>query len=112
MDFSNYLESLERPVKPKRPFSGNQPTIAQAQAYIKSCEGYDALLEAYQIAWAVYKKREAAVLARFKQDALLEVGLSNHRNADKIYAYAWDETDSCGLEDVFAALQDLAELAF
>jgi hypothetical protein len=46
----------------------------------------------------------------FKEDALKEVGLSNHPKSDKIYQMAWEKGHSEGLQAVYYALQELAKI--
>lgn len=46
----------------------------------------------------------------FKYDALAEVGLADHPNADKIYNYAWDKGHASGLLEVLQELEELSEL--
>jgi hypothetical protein len=46
----------------------------------------------------------------FKEDAIVEAGLHNHSKAEKAYELAWNYGHSSGYNDVWAYLQDLAEL--
>ena len=46
----------------------------------------------------------------FTHDALKDVGLKNHPNKDKIFDYAWERGHSCGLEEIYIELCELADL--
>lgn len=52
-----------------------------------------------------YRLREV-----FKTDSLTEVGLINHKNADKIWDKAWSEGHAEGLQRVLEELEELADL--
>ena len=57
-----------------------------------------------------YREEEARLLGVFKEACLEDVGLADHPNAEKIFRYAWDNSHSSGLLDVYQELYDLANL--
>ena len=61
-----------------------------------------------------YCRENARLEAKFKADALYDVGLAGpkgqHPKADKAFALAWEHGHSSGHHKVYGFLQDLAEL--
>lgn len=62
-----------------------------------------------------YVRENQRLEAKFKADALYDVGLQGpngqgHPKADKAFALAWDHGHSSGFSEVYNYLQELAEL--
>lgn len=57
-----------------------------------------------------YNNEDVRIYNLFKKDALEEVGITNHKNAEKIFSYAYRENHSEGYEAIFQNLQELADL--
>jgi len=60
--------------------------------------------------FGAYSKVEDGLIAKFKADALEEVGLTDHPKADRIWDKAWDERADEGIWEVFDELEELADL--
>jgi len=74
--------------------------------------GYKREDEDYQMDVDDYWRKRKVVYDNFKQACLEDVCLEKHKNADKIFAYAWDQSHSEGLRSVHITLCDLAELFY
>ena len=67
-------------------------------------------IDEYKEAMKDYRREGNRLMEQFKTDVLEEVGLTGHAKADKIYAKAWEDGRSEGLQVVLLNLEDLAEL--
>ena len=111
---TNYPERPKKPVIPKdfKP-TDSEGMASKAQAWGK----YGKELEAYDVSMLVYKQKldayhngESSMIAKFKTDALEELGLGNHPKADVLFGKAWEHGHASGLSEVWNWMQDLAEL--
>ena len=57
-----------------------------------------------------YHEELNRLMERFKADALEEVKLTGHKNADKIWDKAWSDSHADGLMSVLQQLEELADL--
>lgn len=105
-----YSNQDEYPVGPKKPFLKHAHTSEEAVKYAKDLKAYESILPTYRELRDNWRAKDSELHSQFKKDALEEVGLTNHPKADKIYAFAYEEGHSCGLNEVWNYLQNLAEL--
>jgi len=110
MDVSVYELKREAPVRPQKPLMHSWVSAAECQVFADAAKRY---VEEKAVYDAIVKNQQAiqrAMHIQFKADALEEVGLQHHKNADKLFNYAWDQSHSEGLYSVFNTLENLADL--
>ena len=119
MDFKKYERKLKYPNKGKfyidkcvcglSFFRGHKYKFCpdcgmNVEKLIKSeTETYNELMKAY-------RQEQHDIREMFKKDVLEYVGLIDHKNADKIFEYAWRLSHSGGYNDILSTLEDLSEL--
>jgi hypothetical protein len=113
MDFSKYENKLSYPSKYPKPSKSLylfDATSKSLREYADALEVYELKNAHYQEEKAKYQAEGARLLELFKEDVLKEVRLHEHKNADKIFSYAWEKGHSEGFEAVYWILNDLSDL--
>jgi hypothetical protein len=101
----------QKPVKPAILFKrAGDLSLDDLKRAPEMAEAYARDMEAYRIEKAAYRSEEQRLLGRFMAEALVETGLVGHKNADRIWAKAWEDGHSNGLAEVLLHLENLAEL--
>lgn len=67
-------------------------------------------LDKYKKDVKAYRDEEKRLHELFKDHALEYVGLKNHKNAEKIFNYIWDEKHSGSLCNVLYGLEEISTL--
>lgn len=117
MDYEKYKNKMAYPSIEE--MKGAQATITQIEQLTvpklketlkPELDRAKAEIDAFKARRKAYNEETARLNELFKQDALKEVGLSEHPNRDRIYSAAWDRGHSGGLPEVMLELEMLAEL--
>lgn len=107
--FKNPIPYPNTPVKPavllKRV---NNLSDEQINTLVDVKKAYNDAMEAYEAARKAYADGAIDADKRFRQEALNEVGLSDHEARDRAYSLAWEQGHSGGYADVFNHLQEIA----
>jgi hypothetical protein len=110
MNYDEYKVTIPYPERPRKPSLASKHTAREARAHARELGRYEVSMQVFRANLDEYRQQERTLEARFKEDALKEVGLTDHPNADKIYSYAWEKGNASGFKDVFYILEDLAGL--
>jgi hypothetical protein len=110
MDFENYVPTIEYPTQPHKPFlPSNVAQVASAlRAHADKLDVYEKELAEFETKKKIYDEHVADNYARFKVDALKEVGLWKHEAGNRAFEYAYNKGGS--YNDCFYILVDLAEV--
>lgn len=113
MNFEKYENTLKYPVKPQRICPCGTPFNISAN-YCYNCGSdislpYEKDLRVYYGDMANHTKEEYRLYNLFKEDALEEVGLSDHPKKDKAFAFAWEHGHSAGYPAVMVWLEELVD---
>ena len=73
-------------------------------------EEYEKLLPIWKNRIDEYRLEEKRLYDKFKKDVMNEIGLTNHKKAEKIFLRTWNEKHANGYEEVFTYLKDLVDL--
>lgn len=107
-ELSYYTQSIEYPVKPKRPVLKANPTPTEVRAYAAELEKHNDDLEAYGKRKEEYYFHTQRLQHEFQIDAIREVGLEGHEAEGRAWDMAWDSGHAYGLGEVFTHLQTIA----
>jgi hypothetical protein len=110
MDFNKYKNQLPYPPRPAKPTLPKNPTPEDYRKHADDMEVHAQAVTKCLKEMDKYHAEQARLDTLFKQDALAEVGLTNHPKADKAYGLAWENGHSSGLSEVYNHLLDYAEL--
>lgn len=115
MNFEKYKNNHIHPKRPSRSCNNCNSIFSLNDIFCSSCgfnvkDFYKKELAKYNELKKSYDGENRRVLEMFKNDALEEVGLWNHKNKDKIYDFAWEHGHSSGLYDVYYWLQEISIL--
>ena len=111
MDYEKYKNTLPYPDRMKKPSLKNtHPTIEEATEYAAELGTFTYKEETFRELRDAYRVEDNRLFELFKADALEEAGLAGHKNADKLFAKAWEDGHASGHYAVFNHLCDLAEL--
>ncbi len=97
------------PVRPY-PKPDRNAKAKEYREYADKLDKFDKDMEEFNRMIAERKRKFHELEDAFKKDALEELGLSNHPHADRIYAFAWENGHSSGLQEVWSCLQELKNL--
>ena len=90
-EFANKIGFPAKPIKPwalnKKPSDLTDYELANI---ISIKQDFEVEIEAWQVAFDVYHIGEDAANEKFKQAALIELGLAEHPKADMLYDKAWE----------------------
>lgn len=107
-EFSYYQQRPAYPIKPKRPDLAYNATSTEIRIHADKVAQYEVAMQKYEAERDIYKQCESELLLEFKNDAIDEVGLKGHEASERAYSYAWEQGHSCGLQDVYTILVEIA----
>ncbi len=114
MNYEKYINKMDSPVRPKKPFLAHRASSKEVREYAILLEQYENSLLAYKNFEQAYRKEDARLIELFKEDLFKEYRVKDSVKAEKIYSKAWEEGHSDGLsqvewhfEDIIAFVRDL-----
>lgn len=110
MDFDKYKNTMKYPDRPAKPMLAKDAKPSDIRKHADAVEKYQAEEEKYKQARREYNEHEGMLINMFKQDALEDLGLTDHPKADLLYSKAYERGHSAGLNEVWQVMEDLAEL--
>jgi uncharacterized C2H2 Zn-finger protein len=115
MNFDKYKNNLPYPERVFLKCPGCGISFRENDKFCSQCgedilSYYTGAKNAYNKLRDEYNVKNKELYEEFKKDALDEVGLSNHKNRDKIFDFAWKHGHSAGFYDVYFWLEELSEL--
>jgi len=114
IEAGEYKNELPYPERPREPYLLKKVVKTLTDDEIFSLPQVRAKFEedkaAYEEARRVYRAEEERLLAKFKADALEEVGLKDHPKADIAWAKAWEHGHSSGFSEIYYWLDEFAEV--
>jgi len=111
-DFGKYKNTDPYPEKPKKPRLQDQ-SRARAKDYREMADQVEEWEKKEQEFIAVYtawREKQIRLDAKFKEDALRDVGLEGHPKAEIIWTKAWEDGHSAGRHEVYMRLESYAEI--
>lgn len=111
MNFEQYENKVKLLKYPSEPIIRSlRPTQKETDEYFKALKKYEKEHIEYKEARKKYNEEDNRIYLKFQEDAMKDVGLNTHKNADKIFWYAWEKGHSCGYQEVYNELIDLANI--
>lgn len=110
MDYSNYTNKMNFPYKPAKPTSPKDPTPDNIRKWASDMENYEKEMVTLGKLMDEYQKESRRLEDKFMNDALADVGLSNHPKKTLIYSKAYEKGHSGGFSEIYYELSDLADL--
>lgn len=109
MDYEKYENQMEYPTKPVKPMLHSKATADEIRAFADKVEDYEKEATKYYEKRQQYNEETGRLSDEFKKDLLQEFGISEHPNADNIYAYAWALGHSGGYSDVYSVINEMSD---
>lgn len=106
-EFSQKYRAIPYPERPKRPVREDFPSHT---AYGKAMDEWEELLVQHKAALEAHSAAERAVEEEFKQAIAKEFGLEGHPKFEQMYAIAYEQGHSDGLDSVYWRCEVLASL--
>lgn len=106
MDFNNYVNKVNFPIKPTKPvLKGKTPN--DYRVYADELEKYEADLEQWKEDLKKHGAEERKLQEQFKEDMFKFLGIENHPKRERVFTEAWNEGHSAGYYEVFIIAEDL-----
>jgi len=115
MNLEKYKNKLTRPKLPERSCPDCKSGFGVQDSYCSQCgknikKYWEEATATHSQRMQTYNEHSDALLTNFQKDVLEDVGLLGHRNAQRIYEFAWAHGHSAGLHEVYYWLLELSEL--